>query len=221
MSLLYANPKPPDPEPTMKMNLMRTITPTALGAALLLACAPLAAQVAPAAPVAVPVLQVEKEDTVANFVGAAQHLMGAQAALLAALGMAPEADKLAATAQALAPDAARAALEEAVRQQDAANAALLGKMGGPATLDPAARQKFADALRTLAEGYTQYAALAHARVATGQRPDGADASSEQFIASKVPGMMQSVLKTLRKGVEFSKANGLVVSPVVAEILSRR
>ena len=202
----------------MKMNVMRKITPAALGAALLLACGSLAAQVAPAA---APVLQAEKEDTVANFVGAAQHLMGAQAALLAALGLAPESDKLAATSQALAPDAARAALEDAVRQQEGANETLLGKMGGPATLDPAARQKFADALRTLAEGYTQYAALAHARVATGQRPDGADAGSEQFIASKVPAMMQSVLKTLRKGVEFSKANGVTVSPVVTEILSRR
>lgn len=205
----------------MKMNVMRKITPAALGAALLLAGAPLAAQVAPAVPAAAPVLQVEKEDTVANFVGAAQHLMGAQAALLASFGMAAESDKLAATSQALAPDAARAALEEAVRQQDAANAALLGKMGGPAALDAAAGQKFADALRTLAEGYTQYAALTHARVAGGQRPEGADAASEQFIASKVPAMMQSVLKTLRKGVEFSKANGIAVSPVVTEILSRR
>lgn len=205
------------------MNAMRIIPQAAFGAALLLASSVVLAgePAAPAAPDAAPAMQVELEDTVSNFVGAAQKLMGAQAALLSSLGAGAEADKLAATSQALAPEAARAALEDAVRKQDAANADLQGRMGGAATLDSAAQQKFADALRELAEGYTQYAALAHELEAARKRPDGADASSEQFIAKRVPAAMQGVLKTLRKGVEFSKSHGIAVSPVVTEILSRR
>lgn len=160
-------------------------------------------------------LGIKVADVVPDFVATTQPVLAAQASVLTALGMGAEAAKLKAASDTLTPQAPRAALDDVMELQGDSAEAIADKVDGKPQLDAANAKLFADGVRDLAVGYTNYAEMSRKLEPLRKRwRGGGITTGALFVAKGIPFSVKKLGNSLKAAAAYAKASNIALAPEV-------
>lgn len=194
------------------------------GAALLLACSIASAQLGNGGGTYAGVDKANPNapDILGTYVDHAKTTLNASQVLLNAVGLAEEAGKAGAEAQALSADATRSKIESSLKVQADGGQALVQKLAAKPELNDATRQQFANGVAELSRGYLAEAALSRDLVDIRKTLKGSNAASISvlYLSKALPGAVKELGQTLQAAAAYAKANNITLPQAATEALSQ-
>lgn len=159
------------------------------------------------------------EQIVKKYVGGTKNVISADTNMLKALGLKDQAAKSELSAKTMTEGATSDALEDAAKVQTESSKAIEAKMTGEkVVMDAASKKQFANGMVDLASGIKQYIGMSSD--VKGFKPSvssvGGATGSAIFIAKSLPTSTSNLMGTLKKAIEFSKANDIAVPKEASE-----
>jgi hypothetical protein len=152
-------------------------------------------------------------DFMPKFVDASGESISGQAHLLFAVGLSEQAAPLAAQAKEMSRDATPGMVEQLMATRKSVSSTLTAKLAaGGMTLQPAAKQDFADGVNSLARAIKQYEEMSTdlPGLKAALRGAGAKARTGLFVAKSLPAYVGDVKQELAAAVKFARANQIAV-----------
>lgn len=194
------------------------------GAALLLACGIASAQLGNGGGTYAGVDKANPSapNILGTYVDHAKTSLTASQVLLNAVGLAEEAGKAGAEAQALSADATRSKIESSLKVQADGGQALVQKLAAKPELNDATRQQFANGVAELSRGYLAEAALSRDLVDIRKTLKGSNAASISvlYLSKALPGAVKELGQTLQAAAAYAKANNITLPQAATEALSQ-
>ena len=159
------------------------------------------------------------EQIVQKYVGGTKSVMSADTNMLSALGLKDQAAKSELSAKTMTEGATSDAMEDAAKVQTESSKAIEAKMTGEkVVMDAASKKQFAQGMVDLANGLKQYIGMSSD--VKGFKPSvtsvGGSAGAAIFIAKSLPTSTTNLMGTLKKAIDFSKANDITVPKEASE-----
>lgn len=156
---------------------------------------------------------VSSDQIVKKYVGGQKSVLKADAKMLAAVGLKDQAAKAELQAKNLTEGATTGALEDAAQVQTESSKALSDKMSGEkVVMDEESKKQFSAGMADLGKGIAQYVGMS--ADAKGFKPNAAalngSTASAAYVVKSLPGSISALGATLKKAIEFSKANDIAV-----------
>lgn len=158
-----------------------------------------------------------------KFIAVTQGTLTAEAAMLAAIGQAGDADMAMAQLKNLNQDLNVEVTESVLAVQSKTGAALeRGLAGRQGAFDDAARRQFADAMVALAQSVREYAGLSAELPSLKQalKNAGNRARVSYYASKTVAGSLGEMRQSLKAAAAFARANAIPVDAVVDQALAQ-
>ena len=199
---------------------MRKNSKAILGAALLLASSLACAQLRTHQKADEEEVSVKVSEVVPNFVTTTQPVLAAQANVLTALGMGADAAKLKTASEGLTPEATRGTIDAVMELQGDSAEAIADKVDDKPQLDAANAKLFADGVRDLAIGYSNYATMSRELEPLRKRwRGGGITTGALFVAKGLPFAVKKLGSSLKAAADYAKANSIALAPEVDAAIS--
>ena len=165
-------------------------------------------------------LKERQEALLGSFLTANQGALDAEARVMLAVGMKPEADKNLAQALALVPEVTSGQMEETLQSRTAANAALANKLSvGGLTLNDAQKNEVTLGIEGMALSVKQFGDMMtdFPELKKALRDGGLKRKKALYASRFLPQSLADSKQSLAATVAFARANNIPFSPAAGEL----